>query len=112
MLGEGEFLGQVGHRAADEPEADRARPAEGDGLQRDRGEPAAVHRRVMPGQHHAGAALQDAELAGQGAGSPVQAGRGDHVEHDRGRDLNAERPSGRTRRPHPVSTVTLPLTTR
>jgi hypothetical protein len=37
VLGEREFVGDVGHRAPDEPEADHVRPVEGDGLQRGRG---------------------------------------------------------------------------
>ena len=52
-----------------------------------------MHRRVMLGQDHVGAALQDLKLAGHGAGCPAQVGRGDHVEHGRrrGGDLDAER---------------------
>ena len=47
-----ELLGYVRHRAANEPEGNPMRPVERDRLQRGGGEPAAVNRRVVLGEHH------------------------------------------------------------
>ncbi|MGI8449026.1 MAG: FAD-dependent oxidoreductase [Streptosporangiaceae bacterium] len=94
--GEYEFLGDVRHGAADQPEGDPVRALERDGLERGSGEPGLVHRRVMLGQDHVGAALEDLELARHGAGGAAQVGRGDHIEHGgwRSRDLDAEGAEG------------------
>lgn len=93
MLGQGELLGDVRHRAADKPESHPVGPVENDGLERDGSESATVHRRAVLSEHHFLSPLDHPQVGGHGAGGPAQVRRGDHVEHGGGRggDLDAER---------------------